>query len=132
MNSADVDNYIAGFPEETRKLLEQIRSTIRKSAPDASEKMSYGIPTFYLEGNLVHFAGFSSHIGFYPTHSGINAFKDELSEYKWAKGSVQFPVDKPLPLDLISRIVKFRVKENLEFVSVQKNKFKRNKTIDRK
>jgi len=87
--------------------------------------MSYGIPTFYLNGNLVHFAGFSSHIGFYPTPSGINAFKDELSTYKWARGSVQFPIDEPLPLDLISRMVKFRVQENREFAAVKKTKFKR-------
>lgn len=109
-----IDDYIAGFPAEVQEILEKIRSTIRKAAPDAEETINYGIPTFTLNGNLVHFAGFKNHIGFYPTPSGIEKFKEELSAYEGAKGSVQFPLDKPMPLSLISKIVKFRVKENLE------------------
>jgi uncharacterized protein YdhG (YjbR/CyaY superfamily) len=108
-----IDQYIAGFPDKTRELLGQIRATIKKAAPEASETINYGIPTFTLNGNLVHFGGFKNHIGFYPAPSGIEAFKAELSVYKGAKGSVKFPVDKPLPLELITRIVKFRVRENL-------------------
>jgi uncharacterized protein YdhG (YjbR/CyaY superfamily) len=95
-------------------ILEKIRVTIRKAAPDAEEKIGYGIPTFTLKGNLVHFAAFKKHIGFYPTSSGIEKFKQELSVYEGAKGSVQFPLDKPIPFGLISKIVKFRVQENLK------------------
>lgn len=112
----DIDSYIASFPEETRKLLQQLRITISKAAPEAKETINYGMPTFALKGNLVHFAAFESHIGFYPTPSGIEAFKKELSGYEGAKGSVQFPLSKPIPFDLISKIVKFRVKENLKKV----------------
>ena len=90
-----------------------MRATIHKVAPEATEKISYGIPTFYLNGNLVHFAAFANHIGFYPTSSGIAAFKKQLGPYKWSKGVVQFPKDKPLPLTLVTKIVKFRVKKNL-------------------
>lgn len=110
----DIDEYIAGFPLELQQILEEIRMTIRKAAPDAEEAIKYQIPTFTLKGNLVHFAAFKNHIGFYPTPTGIEEFKDELSAYKGAKGSVQFPLDKPIPFDLMSRIVKFRVEENLE------------------
>jgi uncharacterized protein YdhG (YjbR/CyaY superfamily) len=110
----DIDSYIASFPEDTRALLEQIRSTVRKAAPEAKEIINYGMPTFVLNRNLVHFAAFKNHIGFYPTPSGIEAFKKELSVYEGSKGSVQFPLNKPIPLDLITRIVKFRVKETLE------------------
>ena len=110
----DIDSYIASFPEETRKLLQQLRITISKAAPEAKESINYGIPTFTLKGNLVHFAAFKNHIGFYPTPSGIEAFKKELSGYVGAKGSVQFPLSKPIPFDLITRIVKFRVKESME------------------
>ena len=109
----NIDAYISGFPKETQKLLNEIRSTIRKAAPEAEETINYAIPTFKLKGNLVHFAAFKNHIGFYPAPSGIEAFKEELAGYERAKGSVQFPLDQPLPLSLISRIVKFRVKENL-------------------
>jgi uncharacterized protein YdhG (YjbR/CyaY superfamily) len=109
----DIDAFIASFPKETQKLLEEVRATIRKAAPEASETINYGIPTFTLNGNLVHFSAFKNHIGFYPTPSGIETFKTELSAYEWAKGSVKFPLDKPIPFELISRIVKFRVKENL-------------------
>src|SRR6476620_3046805 len=109
----DIDSYIASFPEETQKLLKQMRTAIQKAAPDAMEKISYGMPTFFLQGNLVYFAGYKNHIGFYPTSSGITDFCKELSPYAGAKGSVQFPLDQPLPLTTISKIVKFRVSENL-------------------
>lgn len=109
----DIDKYISNFPKDIQELLEKVRLTIKKAAPEAKEAIKYGIPTFQLNGNLVHFAGFDKHIGFYPTPSGIQTFKKELSTYKSAKGSVQFPLNIPLPLELISKIVKFRVKENL-------------------
>ena len=120
----NIDEYILTFPPETRKMLEEIRGAIRKAAPDATEAISYQMPTFKLNGkNLVHFAGYKNHIGFYPVPSGMEAFKKELSSYKQGKGSVQFPLDKPLPLDLINEIVKFRVKENLNKGTAQiKNK----------
>lgn len=110
----NIDEYIAGFPKDVQEVLERIRATIREAAPEAKETINYQIPTFTLYGNLVHFAAFEKHIGFYPTPTGIEQFKQELSVYKGAKGSVQFPLDEPIPYDLISRIVKFRVKENLE------------------
>jgi len=109
----NIDEYIAGFPNDVQELLQKIRMTIRKAAPDAEETINYQMPTFTLNGNLVHFAAFKKHIGFYPTPSGIQTFKDELSVYEGAKGSVRFPLDKPIPFDLISKIVKFRVKEQL-------------------
>jgi uncharacterized protein YdhG (YjbR/CyaY superfamily) len=109
----DIDSYIGSFPEKTQKLLQEVRETIRKAAPEAEQTINYGIPTFKFRGNLVHFAGFKNHIGFYPTASGIEAFKKELSVYEGAKGSVRFPLDKPIPFELIERIVKFRVKESL-------------------
>ncbi len=112
-NNPDVDKYIAGFPMEIQKLLEEMRVTISEAAPDAEEKIGYGIPTFTLNGNLVHYAAFKNHIGFYPAPRGLEAFKEELSDYKGAKGSVQFPFDKPLPLDLVARITKYRVEQNL-------------------
>lgn len=110
----NIDAYIASFPKETQKILDQLRATIRKAAPEAEETIKYAIPTFTFNGNLVHFAAFKNHIGFYPTPSGIEAFKKELSVYEGAKGSVKFPIEKPLPFDLITEIVKFRVKENLQ------------------
>jgi len=109
----EIDAYIAQFPEEIQVLLLQMRATIHSAAPNATEAISYQIPTFKLNGNLVHFAAYKKHIGFYPASSGIEAFKDELSIYKSAKGSVQFPIDKPLPLELVTRIVQYRVAENL-------------------
>jgi len=109
---AAIDDYIASFPPEVRARLAKVRATIRRHAPGAEERMSYGIPTFFLDGNLVHFAAFARHIGLYPGPSGIAAFQDALSRYKSAKGSVQFPHDEPLPLDLIADIVKFRVAES--------------------
>lgn len=108
-----IDEYISGFPSEVQEMLRQLRATINQAAPEARETINYAMPTFTLKGNLVHFAAYKNHIGFYPAPSGIEAFKDELQIYKWSKGSVQFPIDKPLPLNLISRIVKFRVIENL-------------------
>lgn len=119
--SEEVDNYIASFPAETREVLELMRSTIKEAAPEAVEIMNYGIPTLTLHGNLVHFGGFKKHVGFYPAPSGIKAFQEELSVYKGAKGSIQFPLEQPLPLDLIKRIVKFRVEENVaKFLTVPK------------
>jgi uncharacterized protein YdhG (YjbR/CyaY superfamily) len=109
-----IDEYIAQYPENIQKILQQIRSVIKEAAPDATEKISYQMPTFYLYGNLVHFAAFKSHIGFYPVPSGIEKFKEELSQYKGGKGSVQFSLDKPIPFDLIRRITLFRVEENLK------------------
>jgi uncharacterized protein YdhG (YjbR/CyaY superfamily) len=113
-HSETMDEYINTFPQNIQQILNQVRQTIKEAAPEAEETINYQIPTFTLNGrNLVHFAAFENHIGFYPTPSGIEAFKEELSSYKKAKGSVQFPFDRPLPLPLIRRIVKFRVKENL-------------------
>lgn len=110
----DIDEYIAGFPNDVQEILEKIRMTIRKVAPAAEETIKYQIPTFTLKGNLVHFAAFKKHIGFYPTPTGVEKFKQELSAYEGAKGSVKLPLDKPIPFDLIGEIVKFRVKETLE------------------
>lgn len=107
-----IDEYIESFPEEIGAKLKRMRELIRREAPDATEKISYQMPTYYLKGNLVHFAAFSKHIGFYPTPSGIEAFKGEFKDYKYSKGAVQFPMNGPLPEDLIRRIVRFRVKEN--------------------
>lgn len=109
-----MDEYIAAFPQNVRDILEKLRRIIRESAPQSEEAISYGIPTFKLNGNLVHFAAFKNHIGFYPTPSAIVAFKRELSPYKQAKGSVQFPIDQPIPFDLVKKIVKYRVRENLD------------------
>lgn len=109
----DIDEYVSSYPKEIQKLLEQFRATIKKAAPAAEEVISYGMPAFKLNGLLVWFAAYSKHIGFYPRVSAIKAFKKELSIYKGAKGSVQFPFDKPLPLGLISKIVKFRANENV-------------------
>ena len=109
----DIAEYIAGYPYEIQQLLNLMRETIRNAAPEAIEKISYGMPTFFLNGNLVHFAICKNHIGFYPTPTGIIAFQKELAIYKTSKGAIQFPMDKPLPLALISEIVKFRVVENM-------------------
>lgn len=122
---SNIDEYMAGLPENIQMILEELRSTIRKAAPAAEETINYGIPTFTLNGNLVHFAAFKNHIGFYPAPSGIEAFKKELSVYDGAKGSVQFPVKDKLPLALITKIVKFRVNENIERAK-EKTKSKKN------
>lgn len=116
----DIDEYIAGFPKDVRERLEMVRSTIREAAPEAEETIKYRMPTFILNGNLVHFAAFKNHIGFYPAPMGIEEFKEELSAYKGAKGSVQFTYDRPIPLDLISRIVKFRAEKNLAKAGARK------------
>jgi uncharacterized protein YdhG (YjbR/CyaY superfamily) len=109
-----IDNYISGFTPEIQKKLHQFRSIVLKIAPKATESMGYGIPTFKLDGNLVHFAAYKNHIGFYPAPSAIKAFSNELKQYEQSKGAIRFPLDKPLPVGLISKIVKFRVKENIE------------------
>ena len=108
-----IDEYIATFPRNVQDILEELRQTIRNSAPDAKEAISYQIPTFRLNGNLVHFAAFKNHIGFYPTSSAIAHFKKELSGYEASKGTIRFPINEPIPFDLIRKIVKYRVKENL-------------------
>ncbi len=118
------DEYIATFPREIQKILEELRATIKGAAPDAEEKISYQMPTFFLNGNLVHFAAFKNHIGFYPTPAGIEKFEKELSRYEGAKGSIKFPIDEPLPLELISKIVKFRVTENLKKAETKSKKKK--------
>jgi uncharacterized protein YdhG (YjbR/CyaY superfamily) len=120
-----IDEYIAMFPEDVRTILNELRQTIRDAAPEAQETINYQIPTFTLNGNLVHFAAFPNHIGFYPTPSGMEAFKKELSGYKGAKGSVQFPMNEPLPLPLIRRIVEYRVKENMERKQKKKSSSKK-------
>lgn len=107
-----IDEYISKFPPEVQEILQTLRRVIRESAPEATEKISYQMPAFYLHGNLVYFAAHRRHIGFYPTASGVKAFEHELSAYRVSKGTIQFPIDKPLPYDLIKRIVKFRVAEN--------------------
>lgn len=110
--ATSIDEYIGEFPAETQRVLGEMRALIRTCAPDASETISYAIPTFDLNGrHLVHFAGYAHHIGFYPTSSGIEAFKAELAPFKSARGSVQFPLGEPLPTDLIRRMVEFRVEE---------------------
>ena len=119
---SSMDEYIATFPKGIQKILQELRATIKAAAPQAEEKISYQMPTFFLKGNLVHFAAHKSHIGFYPTPSGIQAFERELSNFESAKGSVQFPLDQPMPLDLISRIVKFRVAENLKKAEMKSRK----------
>ena len=118
----NIDEYIAGFPNDVKEILEKIRMTIRKAAPDAEEAIKYQMPTFTLKGNLVHFAAFKKHIGFYPVPTGIEKFKNELSVYEGGKGSVQFPLDKPIPYGLIRRIVKFRAKENLARAEARQKK----------
>jgi len=120
-----IDEYIAAFPEDIQKILGELRATIKASAPDAGEKISYQMPTFALKGNLVHFAAWKNHIGFYPTSTGTQAFKKELSIYESSKGAVRFPIEQPLPLELISKIVKFRVTENLKKAEIKSGKSKK-------
>lgn len=107
-----IDEFIAQFPSDVQAILQELRRVIHETAPGATEAISYGIPTFKLQGNLVHFSAYKSHIGFYPTSSGIEKFKDQLSEYNLSRGTVRFPIEKPLPYDLIRKIVSFRVAEN--------------------
>jgi uncharacterized protein YdhG (YjbR/CyaY superfamily) len=120
--SQTIDEYIAGFPKDIQERLEKIRATIREAAPDAEEAIKYMMPTFTLKGNLVHFAAFKNHIGFYPAPRGIEAFRDELSAYEGAKGTVRFPLDQPIPYELIGRIVKFRVQDNLQKAAAKKKR----------
>jgi len=117
-----IDAYIAGFPGEVQLILEKFRATIRDAATEAEEAISYQMPTFKLKGNLVHFAAYKNHIGFYPTPSGIEKFKTEISTFESSKGAVRFPIDQPIPYDLIHEIVEFRVKENLERAAAKKKK----------
>lgn len=115
-----IDEYIAAFPPEIQAILHKIRAIVRAAAPEAQEAISYQMPTFKLHGNLVHFAAYKNHIGFYPVPSGIEHFKAELAPYLGGKGSVRFPLDKPIPYDLIEKVVIFRVKENLEKAETKK------------
>jgi uncharacterized protein YdhG (YjbR/CyaY superfamily) len=117
-----IDEYIAGFPQDAQEILLKIRQIVRETAPGATETISYQMPTFRLEGALVHFAAFKKHIGFYPVPSGIEAFKEELAEYITGKGTLQFPLDRPIPYDLIRRVVEYRVQENLAKAAVKKKK----------
>src|SRR5271157_4747174 len=119
-----IDEYIANCPKEVQTKLKDLRATIKASAPYATEKISYQIPTFYLEGNLVHFGALKNHIGFYPTPSGVQAFVKETAKYASTKGAIQFSLDEPLPLKLVSKIVKFRVKENLKRTEIRSSKRK--------
>jgi uncharacterized protein YdhG (YjbR/CyaY superfamily) len=119
-SSSEIDEYIGSFPAGTQKLLKQLRATIREIAPAAEEVISYQMPAFKLNGMLVWFAGCKNHIGFYPSASGISAFKVELSDYKSSKGSVRFPLDRPLPLELIRKIVQFRMHENLHKAQIRR------------
>jgi uncharacterized protein YdhG (YjbR/CyaY superfamily) len=108
----EIDAYIQNFPQDIQTLLQTLRAAIQQAAPEATEAIKYGIPTYVLQGNLVHFAAYKKHIGFYPAPSGLLAFEEALSTYKRSKGAVQFPLDQPLPLELVKKIVEFRVTEN--------------------
>lgn len=119
---AGIDGYIAEFPAEVAERLQKIRETIRNAAPEAVEAISYAMPTFRLHGNLVHFAGYKNHIGFYPAPTGIEAFREALAPYKQGKGSVQFALDEPVPYELIERIVLYRVQENTDRAMAKKKK----------
>jgi len=121
----NIDEYIAQFPPDVQEILQELRATIRAAAPEAEEAISYQMPTFKLKGYLVYFAAYKNHIGFYPAPRGIEAFKEELSAYKGGKGTVQFPIDKPLPQELISKIVRYRVAENLEKAAAKSKKKKK-------
>jgi len=127
-NKADfttIDEYIAMYPDDVQKLLQQMRTIIHAAAPDATEKISYQMPTFFLNGNLVYFGAHKNHIGFYPAPRGLEAFKEELSMYKGSKGTVQFPFDQPLPVKLIIKIVEFRADENRKKAEEKANKKKK-------
>src|SRR4051812_27677701 len=118
----DIDSYIKDYPKNVQDIMQELRSVIKKAAPEAEEKIGYGIPTFTLKGNLVHFGGFKNHVGLYPGAAGIESFKDELAAYEISKGTVRFPIDKPIPFDVITKIVKYRVKQNLEKASIKERK----------
>ena len=121
-NVTTIPAYIENFPADIQKKLQQVYNTIKKAAPKATEKISYAIPTFYLEGNLVHFAAYKHHIGFYPGPSGLKAYQHEIAAYKHTKGAVRFPIDKPMPLSLITKIVKLRADENVLKAKLKKKK----------
>lgn len=121
-NIITIDEYISQFPENVREILTRIRAAIQQAAPEATEAIKYTMPTFVLNGNLVHFAAYKKHIGFYPAPSGIEQFKEALAPYKWSKGAVQFPIDQPIPYDLIRRITELRVSENRAKGTVKKGK----------
>jgi uncharacterized protein YdhG (YjbR/CyaY superfamily) len=120
----DIDEYISGYPKDVQAILQKIRSTVHAAAPGAEERISYGMAAFRLNGNLVYFAGFKNHIGFYPIPTGVERFKKDLALYKTAKGSVQFQLAEPIPYALITKIVKFRVKENLARSTKKRNRFR--------
>jgi uncharacterized protein YdhG (YjbR/CyaY superfamily) len=120
--ASDIDSYITDFPPKVQKMMRQLRSCIKKAAPESEESISYMMPAYKLNGPLVYFGGYEKHIGFYPTGSGIAPFQKEIAVYKHSKGAVQFPLDQPLPLDLIQKIVKYRVKENLAKADIKKKK----------
>jgi len=115
-----IDEHIAQFPASTREILQKVRETIREVAPDAIEVIAYGIPTFKLNGNLVHFAGYARHVGFYPGSEAIEVFRDEIKGYKTSKGTIQFPLDKPIPYELIKKITQYRVQKNQKPLSKKK------------
>ena len=120
--ATDVDSYISGYPPTVQKMLKQLRAAVRKAAPKAEESISYMMPAYKLNGPLVYFGAYEKHIGFYPTGSGIAAFQKEIASYKSSKGAIQFPLDQPLPLALVEKIVKFKVKENLKKAEIKKKK----------
>lgn len=124
VNAEEVDKFIGTFPEHTQKMLEIVRETIRKAAPEAEEHFSYMMPAYKFQGALVYFSGYKNHIGFYPGASGVANFKDDIAKYKTAKGSIQFPLDEPVPTDLISKIVQFRTAENLKKSAAKSKKKK--------
>ena len=116
------DEYIKQFSPEVQELLTKVRNVIKEAVPEATEKISYQMPTYYLHGNLVHFAAYKQHIGFYPTPGGVEAFKDQLTSYKTSKGAIQFPLDQPLPFELISEIAKYRASESRAKAEAKKKK----------
>ena len=123
IKAGNIDEFIAAYPKDIQQMLKELRTTIKKAAPEAEEAIKYGIPTFVQNGNLVHFAAYKEHIGFYPAPSAIREFKKELSKYGQSRGAIRFPLDKPLPLSLVTKMVKFRVKENmLKAAAKKKNK----------
>jgi uncharacterized protein YdhG (YjbR/CyaY superfamily) len=113
-NAKTIDEYIAGFNPEIQMTLNELRNFIKSEVPEATEKISYGMPTFYLNGNLVHFAAFKDHYGFFPSPSGIDKFEKELAPYRSGKGTLRFPLDKPIPWEIIKKVIQFRVKENMD------------------
>lgn len=120
--AADIDEYIAGFPTKVQKILQKVRKTIQKAAPDAAEAISYAIPTFKLNGNLVHFAGYQNHVGFYPAPQGVAEFEVDMARYGAGKGTARFPLDEPIPYELIARITTFRVGKNMEGAAAKSTK----------